>query len=90
MILGMVTTFRGCASSGHRSPNETTSLPPVLASRNKAIVSRPWGDRPGTLDDVQTTRAALGLHFNMTALMAAYQRRLDDHGVPIALVPEVR
>jgi hypothetical protein len=48
-------------------------------------VSRPWGDRPVTLDDVQTTRAAVGLHFNMTALMAAYQQRLDDQGVPITL-----
>lgn len=48
-------------------------------------VTRPWGDRPVTLDDVQTTRAAVGLHFNMTALMAAYQQRLDDQGVPITL-----
>jgi hypothetical protein len=52
---------------------------------NGLIVGRPWGERPGTLDDVQTTRAAVGLHFNMTALMAAYQQRLDDQGVPVTL-----
>lgn len=36
------------------------------------VVGRPWGNRSLTLDDVQTTRAAVGLHYNMANLMVAY------------------
>ncbi len=39
----------------------------------------------GTAADVQAVKEDVGLWFNMTALMAAYQRRLDTRGVQLTL-----
>jgi hypothetical protein len=41
--------------------------------------------RSGTNDDVQAVKEDVGLWFNMTALMTAYQRRLDARAVPLTL-----
>jgi hypothetical protein len=59
---------------------------------NAREVGRPWplGPRPITLDDVQTTRAAVGLHFDMANIMVAYQQRLNDAGVAVSLTSGVQ
>jgi hypothetical protein len=59
---------------------------------NAREVGRPWplGPRPITLDDVQTTRAAVGLHFDMANIVVAYQQRLNDAGVAVSLTSGVQ
>jgi hypothetical protein len=41
-------------------------------------------------DDVRAVREDVGLWFNMTALMARYQRKLDERGVQVLLESSVR
>jgi hypothetical protein len=41
--------------------------------------------RSGTAADVQAVKEDVGLSFKMTALMAAYQQRLDTRGVQLTL-----
>ncbi len=84
---------------GHPNPN-TTALEAKWKNAvrffhqftNNREVGRPWplGPRPLTLDDVQTTRAAVGLHFNMANIMVAYQQQLNDAGVPVSLTSGVQ
>lgn len=45
----------------------------------------PDQSRSGTTADVQAVKEDVGLSFNMTALMAAYQRRLHERAVPLTL-----
>jgi hypothetical protein len=40
-------------------------------------------------DDVRAVKEDVGLWFNMTALMARYQRELNERGVPVLLQSSV-
>jgi hypothetical protein len=51
----------------------------------QVVVSVAGTLREGTLDDVQAVKDDVGLWFNMTNLMAAYQQRLDAQRVPVTL-----
>ena len=51
----------------------------------QVVVSVAGTSREGNLDDVQAVKDDVGLWFNMTNLMAAYQQRLDAQRVPVTL-----